>query len=107
MILIIVLPPLLLPSRPSFFQMKEMMPLEMKEKILGLDKERFNTYQKILPAEDLIRYYDLEQEFKTEMTQKFEASKRVSKPANTQTIKLSTPTSSQKSITIEAHPQQK
>ena len=81
--------------------------LEMKEKILGLDKERFNTYQKILPAEDLIRYYDLEQEFKTEMTKKFEASKRVSKPANTQTIKLSTPTSSQKSITIEAHPHQK
>ena len=83
--------------------------LEMKEKILGLDQERFNAYQKILPAEDLIRYFDLDQQFKAEMTKKFDESKRAPKysNSNTQTIQLTTPTSTQQTIIMEAHPQQK
>ena len=81
--------------------------LEMKEKILGLDQERFDAYQKILPAEDLIRYFDLDQKFKAEMTKKFEEAKRVPKPSNTQTIQITTPSSTQQTIILEAHPQQK
>ena len=81
--------------------------LELKEKILGLDQERFDAYQKILPEEDLIRYFDLDQKFKTEMTKKIEAAKKVQKSGDTQSIQITTPTSTQQSITIEAHPQQK
>ena len=81
--------------------------LEMKEKILGLDQERFDAYEKILPAEDLIRYFDLDQKFKTEMTKKFEEAKRNSKYSNTQSLQITTPASTVKSTNLEAHPQQK
>ena len=78
--------------------------LEMKEKILGLDQERFNAYEKILPAEDLIRYFDLDQQFKAEMTKKFEAAKQIQKANENQRSPLTTQPSTQKSITIEAYP---
>ncbi|MBO4481845.1 MAG: hypothetical protein J5719_04765 [Bacteroidales bacterium] len=81
--------------------------LEMKEKILGLDQERFDAYEKILPAEDLIRYFDLDQKFKTEMTKKFEAAKQIQKSNDTQSLQITTPASTVKSTNLEAHPQQK
>ena len=81
--------------------------LEMKEKILGLDQERFDAYEKILPAEDLIRYFDLDQKFKTEMTKKFEAAKQIQKSNDTQSLQITTPASTIKSTNIDAHPQQK
>lgn len=81
--------------------------LEMKEKILGLDQERFDAYEKILPAEDLIRYFDLDQKFKTEMTKKFEAAKQIQKSNDTQSLQITKPASTVKSTNLEAHPQQK
>lgn len=45
--------------------------IEMKEKLMGLEKERFNEYKDVLPDEQLIKYYDLDKQFKEEMTKKW------------------------------------
>lgn len=45
--------------------------IEMKEKLMGVEKERFEEYKDVLPDEQLIKYYDLDKQFKEDMTKKW------------------------------------
>lgn len=76
--------------------------LEMKEKILGLDQERFESYKQILPPDKLIKYYNLDHEFKTIMTNKYNKSKQVPRVQNQEPVHITTP-ATQTVITTESH----